>query len=110
MTKEELFSISITEPDPEILKQSKAKWDGIAKPIDGLGSFEEIICRIAAVQENVIPAVDRKAHIIMCADNGIFEEGVSQTSRKVTRDVAELMGQRNEAVLKLKEAFELEMV
>ena len=109
MTKEELFSISITEPDPEILKQSKAKWDGIAKPIDGLGSFEEIICRIAAVQGNVIPAVDRKAHIIMCADNGIFEEGVSQTSQKVTRDVAELMGQRKSSVGMMAEGYPIDM-
>ena len=109
MTKEELFSISITEPDPEILKQSKAKWDGIAKPIDGLGSFEEIICRIAAVQENVIPAVDRKAHIIMCSDNGIFEEGVSQTSQKVTRDVAELMGQRKSSVGMMAEGYPIDM-
>jgi len=109
MTKEELFSISITELDPEILKQSKAKWDGIAKPIDGLGSFEEIICRIAAVQGNVIPAVDRKAHIIMCADNGIFEEGVSQTSQKVTRDVAELMGQRKSSVGMMAEGYPIDM-
>ncbi|MCR5227877.1 MAG: nicotinate-nucleotide--dimethylbenzimidazole phosphoribosyltransferase [Eubacterium sp.] len=109
MTKAELFSISITEPDPEILKRSKAKWDGIAKPIDGLGSFEEIICRIAAVQGNVIPAVDRKAHIIMCADNGIFEEGVSQTSQKVTRDVAELMGQRKSSVGMMAAGYPIDM-
>lgn len=109
MTKEELFSISITEPDPEILKRSKEKWDGIAKPIDGLGSFEEIICRIAAVQGNVIPAVDRKAHIIMCADNGIFEEGVSQTSQKVTRDVAELMGQRKSSVGMMAAGYPIDM-
>lgn len=109
MTKEELFSISITEPDPEILNRSKAKWDGIAKPIDGLGSFEEIICRIAAVQGNVIAAVDRKAHIIMCADNGIFEEGVSQTSQKVTRDVAELMGKRKSSVGMMAAGYPIDM-
>ncbi len=109
MTKEELFSISITESDSKILEQSKARWDNIAKPIDGLGSFEEIICRIAAVQGNVIPAIYRKAHIIMCADNGIFEEGVSQTSQKVTCDVAELMGQRKSSVGMMAEGYPIDM-
>ena len=98
MTRDELFSISITEPEYEIQKQSKSRWDHIAKPIDGLGEFEEIISRIAEVQGNVSPVIDRKALVIMCADNGVFEEGVSQTSQKVTRDVAELMGDRHSSV------------
>lgn len=98
MTRDELFSIRITEPDQEIQKKSKKEWDSIAKPIDGLGSFEDIISRIAAVQGKVIPEISRKALIIMCADNGVVEEGVSQTSQDVTRAVAELMGQKRSSV------------
>ena len=98
MTRDELFSIRITEPDQEIQKKSKKEWDSIAKPIDGLGSFEDIVSRIAAVQGKVIPEISRKALIIMCADNGVVEEGVSQTSQDVTRAVAELMGQKRSSV------------
>ena len=76
MTRDELFSLKIAEPDSDIKNKSKARWDSIAKPIDGLGDFEDIISRMAAVQGNVFPKLDRKALIIMCADNGIFEEGV----------------------------------
>jgi nicotinate-nucleotide--dimethylbenzimidazole phosphoribosyltransferase len=109
MTRDELFSLKITEPDSDIEKKSKARWDSIAKPIDGLGDFEDIISRMAAVQGNVIPKLDRKALIIMCADNGIFEEGVSQTSQKVTRDVAELMGVRKSSVGIMSKGYPIEM-
>ena len=47
MTKEELLSIKIEAPDDNIKNLAKKKWDAIAKPIDGLGMLEEIVCRIA---------------------------------------------------------------
>lgn len=109
MTRDELFSLKISEPDSDIKNKSKARWDSIAKPIDGLGYFEDIISRMAAVQGNVFPKLDRKALIIMCADNGIFEEGVSQTSQKVTRDVAELMGKRKSSVGIMSKGYPIEM-
>ncbi len=98
MTKDELFSIKITEPDAEIYRKSKDKWDSIAKPIDGLGYLEEMVSRMAAIQGNISPQLEHKSIIIMCADNGVYEEGVSQTSQKVTRDVAELMGEEKSSV------------
>ncbi|MCR5404152.1 MAG: nicotinate-nucleotide--dimethylbenzimidazole phosphoribosyltransferase [Butyrivibrio sp.] len=98
MTIDELFNIEIWDTDPELYRQSVDKWDSIAKPIDGLGYFEEMISRIAAAQGRVCPDISRKAMIIMCADNGVFEEGVSQTEQKVTRDVAELMGRKMSSV------------
>ena len=49
MTIEELFYIRISEQDRVIRDRAKERWDSIAKPIDGLGRLEEIICRIVAV-------------------------------------------------------------
>ena len=98
MTKESLFSIVVEEPDIKVRKLSGKKWDSIAKPIDGLGNFEDIISRMAAVFRKTDFDLKKKALIIMCADNGVFEEGVSQTSQRVTRDVAELMGDRRSSV------------
>ena len=97
MTIDELLNIEIEDTDPEVYEKSKEKWDLIAKPIDGLGDFEEI-SRIAMVQGRVCPDISKKAMIIMCADNGVFAEGVSQTDQKVTRDVAELMGMKMSSV------------
>ncbi|WP_029231689.1 nicotinate-nucleotide--dimethylbenzimidazole phosphoribosyltransferase [Butyrivibrio sp. VCB2006] len=98
MTISELFNVIVTQPSQDIYKQSKDKWDSIAKPIDGLGDFEEMVSRIAAIRGQVRPDLSRKAHVIMCADNGVYEEGVSQTSQSVTRDVALLMGERKSSV------------
>lgn len=98
MTKSELFSIVINEPDHEVQKRSGEHWDALAKPIDGLGLLEKSITQIASIRGKVCPDIGKKAIVIMCADNGIYEEGISQTSQQVTRDVAELMGNRRSSV------------
>ncbi len=98
MTREELFSVTVRVPDEEIRRAAKERWDRIAKPIDGLGVMEELVCRIAAVKGQVLPEFSDKGLILMCADNGVAKEGVSQTSQKVTLDVASLMGKRKSSV------------
>lgn len=57
--------------DLSIYEEIKRRWDGIAKPIDGLGDFEDVICKIGAVQGTLEPDISKKAVVIMCADNGI---------------------------------------
>ncbi|MCR4946211.1 MAG: nicotinate-nucleotide--dimethylbenzimidazole phosphoribosyltransferase [Lachnospiraceae bacterium] len=76
----------------EIYKAVKRRWDSIAKPIDGLGDFEDIICKIGSVRKTDRPSIDRKVLVIMCADNGIVEEGVSQCGFEVTFQVASALG------------------
>ncbi len=98
MTIDELISLPIKKPDRDTLMLSKKKWDALAKPIDGLGDFEDIVCRIAAIQERVCPDIAKKALIIMCADNGVVNEGVSQTGKKATYEVAQLMGDGKSSV------------
>lgn len=98
MTKSELHNIKTEMPDPELKAQAKKKWDALAKPIDGLGSFEDTVCRIAGIVGNVDFDLTEKGLIIMCADNGIVAEGVSQTGKEVTYEVAALMGQKKSSV------------
>ena len=98
MTKEELFNLNIEMPDPDIRADAKKKWDALAKPIDGLGNFEEIICKVAGILGRTDFDLSEKGLIIMCADNGIVEEGVSQTGKEVTYEVAALMGKRKSSV------------
>lgn len=91
MTKEELFNIKNGGYSEDVYKEAAAEWDRIAKPLGGLGVFEPLICRIAAIQGESVPDISGKALIIMCADNGVTEEKVTQTDSSVTADVAELM-------------------
>ena len=98
MTESDLFDIKPDAPDPDASKAAKTRFDDIAKPLDGFGRFEDIICKIAGIQKSVTPDISRKVLVIMIADNGVIEEGVSQTGPEVTALVASLMGQGKSSV------------
>ena len=90
-TEEELRQLTIPEPDDTVRERVYRKWDSIAKPIDGLGRFEKLIAQIGAVTGTEKIEISKKALIILCADNGIVEEGVSQCGQEVTAAVARAM-------------------
>ncbi len=72
----------------------KRTWDTIAKPLDSLGKFEKIVMQLGSIQKTENPSVDKSALLVLCADNGIVEEGVSQSSQSVTRTCAENIAQK----------------
>lgn len=75
--------------DAEAMELSQKKWNSIAKPLHSLGKLEEHMIRIAGITGDPEAHIDRKALIVMCADNGVVEEGVTQTGQEVTAIVAE---------------------
>jgi len=90
--REELFHMEAEGPDPKIHDRVKRHWDSLMKPIDGLGDFEEVICRIGAIRGTDRPSLKNRKVLILCGDNGIVSEGVSQTGPEVTRLVAAKLG------------------
>lgn len=92
MTKQELLNIKLPEYREEVEVEAKREWDSIAKPLDGLGDFETLICEIAAMQGFVCPNIENRVLLVFCADNGIVKEGVSQSSQEITGQVAESLG------------------
>lgn len=94
---------SINKPDDKIKQRILRNWDKVAKPIDGLGKFEKLIAQIGAILGTENVEVSKKAVIIMCADNGIVEEGISQSGQEVTSIVAENMGKGQSSVGKMAE-------
>ena len=91
-SKYDIFSIQTDIPDPSVMAGIKANWDRIAKPLDSLGDFETLVCRIGAIQGIEYPDIAKRAAVIFCADNGITEENVSQSSKEVTLTVARALG------------------
>lgn len=75
--------------DEHAMEQAKKQWNSIAKPLHSLGKLEEHIIRIAGITGNPDVKIEEKALIVMCADNGVVEEGVTQTGQEVTAIVAE---------------------
>ena len=77
---------------------AQKKWNSIAKPLHSLGKLEDHIMQIAALTGDTDVNLNRKALIVMCADNGVVEEGVTQTGQEVTAVVTENMTDGNSSV------------
>ena len=101
MTKAELDSIKILPLEDSWYRKVKEKLDGIAKPLDGLGKFEHLIAQIGAIEKTTQISIQKKAVLVMCADNGVVEEQVSQSGKEVTLAVAKAMGVNNSSVGKM---------
>lgn len=78
----------IQPPDESARMQAEARWNKVAKPLGSLGLFENMITRIAALKGQVDYRLDKKALIVLCADNGVVAQGVSQCGSDVTGKVA----------------------
>ena len=75
--------------DRQAQHMCQLQWNRIGKPLGSLGKLETIFCRIAGIQRSVCPTIKKRALIVMCADHGVVEEGVTQTGQEVTAIVAE---------------------
>lgn len=88
MTLEETIR-KIRPVDVAAMAAAKQHWDGLGKPLGSLGRLEKALIQIAGIQRTGDVHIDRKALVIMCADNGVVQEGVTQCGQEVTATVAE---------------------
>lgn len=88
MTLEETIR-KICPVDVAAMAAAKQHWDGLGKPLGSLGRLEKALIQIAGIQRTGDVHIDRKALVIMCADNGVVQEGVTQCGQEVTATVAE---------------------
>lgn len=109
-TKEELFSLKIEAPKEAVFRKVLENWDSVAKPLDGLGVFETLTAKIGAVLGTDQIDIAKKAVLIFCADNGVVEEGVSQSGQEVTLAVAKKMGQQASSVGKMARIVGADMI
>ena len=77
----------IVPADQAAKSKAKVRIDHLTKPIGSLGLLEEITIKLAGIYGELKPVNWKKSIIIMCADNGIVEEGVSTCPQEVTRTV-----------------------
>lgn len=102
-TREKLMRLKVEAPSEEIYKKVIRNWDNVAKPLDGMGVFEALTAQIGAIQRTDRIDISRKAVIIMCGDNGIVEEGISQSGQEVTLAVVKNMAEKKSSVGKMAE-------
>lgn len=79
----------IDAADQASMEEARRHWLTIAKPLFSLGKLEDTVVKMAGIKRTADVTLGKKGLIIMCADNGVVEEGVTQTGQEVTAFVAD---------------------
>ena len=80
------------------MKEAQAKLDGLLKPLGSLGKLEEIAVQMAGITGKMYHESFKKNIVIMCADNGAVEEGISACPQNVTVILTENFPKKNTGV------------
>ncbi|PKM52074.1 MAG: nicotinate-nucleotide--dimethylbenzimidazole phosphoribosyltransferase [Firmicutes bacterium HGW-Firmicutes-7] len=68
----------------DMINQGQARMDALAKPLGSLGRLEQIAIQISGITGQLHNQIHKKCTIVMAADHGICEEGVSCAPQEVT--------------------------
>ena len=77
----------IQSTDIQVQKEVESYIDNLTKPVGALGQLEEMVIKLAGIQRTKHIHIDKKVVVIMCADNGVCDEGVSECPQEVTYQV-----------------------
>ena len=78
----------IRMPDETAACAARTIWNNLAKPLGSLGLLEESIVRIAALTGDANVRLQKRTLLVLCADNGVVAQGVTQTDSSVTAAIA----------------------
>lgn len=92
---------AIIPADREAMAMARRKWDAVGKPLGSLGLLEDAVTRMAGMFGTPDFVIDRKCVVVMCADNGVVAQGVSQSGQEVTAVVARNLAERHSSVCKM---------
>lgn len=86
MTESELHALlqTIDPVDPAVRDAAAVRQAALAKPPKSLGKLEDFAIRLAGITGQEKPKLDCCRVIVLAADNGVVEEGVSCTPQSVT--------------------------
>ncbi len=100
-------------PDPregEAREAAHRQWASIAKPLDSLGLLETAVEDMAALTLNHKIDISSRALLLLCADNGVVDQGVTQTDYTVTAAVARNAGANRSSVCKMAQVANCKVV
>jgi len=75
---------TITGPDEAAWQAAHQKWNDCAKPLGSLGLLETAIESIAALTGSAKISLSPRSVLVLCADNGVVAQGVTQSTSEVT--------------------------
>lgn len=109
MTLEQTIN-RIRPADADAMARAWKHWDSIAKPLRSLGLLEEAVVQLAGIQRTPDIRIDRRRVVVMCADNGIVAQGVTQSEQHVTAVVTENIARHNSSVCRMAASLGAEVV
>lgn len=100
----------ITHADENAVSKAKEHWNGVAKPLGSLGLIEEQITKIAGIigSENV--DLSKRTAVVMCADNGVVCENVTQSPSDVTAVVAKAVAEGKSNINLMADCFNTQTI
>ncbi|MCM1024234.1 MAG: nicotinate-nucleotide--dimethylbenzimidazole phosphoribosyltransferase [Prevotella sp.] len=96
--------------DNEIFFAAKNHWDDVAKPLGSLGLLEEAIQKIAAIQKNIDVDIGTRRVVVMCSDNGVTAENVTQSDSSITMVCAKAIAEGTSNINALARVFDTEVI
>ncbi|MDE9613938.1 nicotinate-nucleotide--dimethylbenzimidazole phosphoribosyltransferase [Citrobacter portucalensis] len=76
---------AIPSPDSAAMLRAQQHIDGLLKPPGSLGRLESLAVQLAGMPGlKGVPHVNDKAMLVMCADHGVWDEGVAVSPKIVT--------------------------
>ena len=78
--------------------RAEARWNNIAKPVGSLGLLERAVVTLAGAQGTDQPNIDKRAVLVLCADNGVTAQGVASTPPEITAVMAEFIANKRSSV------------
>ena len=74
--------------DEGAMARARERCDSLIKPPGSLGRLEEVAVRLAGITGQAQNTLDRRAIVVMAADNGVYAEGVAAAPQAFTRTQA----------------------
>ena len=71
------------------MEQAEKRWYSIAIPLHSLGKLQDVVTQIAGITGTNNVHLNKKALVVMCADNGVVAEGIAQSTQEVTLIISE---------------------
>ena len=77
--------LSEIEPvNEDAINSARIRMDNLVKPYGSLGRLEEIAVRLTGITRKIKNNFEKRCTIVMAADNGVFEEGISSSPKAIT--------------------------
>ena len=79
-----VFAAGIGALNEQAIKQAQQRLDSLSKPAGSLGRLEELATQLAGITGKAQNCITKKRLLVLAADNGVVEEGVSPAPPSIT--------------------------